>query len=138
MKLKKESPDEIVSILGEGVEMSGEISFTRGLRVDGTVKGKLSSAAMLQIGPQGRIEGEAVVRKVLVSGELRGVVHASDRVEIRKEGKVYGDVFTPCLIIEAGAIFEGKCNMSEQKTEKEDSMLKAVDSPPEARSLSKY
>lgn len=129
MKLKKESPDEIVSILGEGMEVAGEISFTRGLRVDGAVKGKLRSEAMLQIGPQGRVEGEAVVRKVSVSGELRGVVHASDRVEIRKEGKIYGDVFTPCLIIEAGAVFEGKCNMSERKAENEDSMLKAVDTP---------
>jgi cytoskeletal protein CcmA (bactofilin family) len=124
MKLKKESPDEIVSILGEDVEVAGEISFTRGLRVDGVVKGKLHSEAMLQIGPQGRVEGEAVARKVSVSGELRGLVHASDRVEIRKEGKIYGDVFTPCLIIEAGAVFEGKCNMSERKAEKsEDSML---------------
>jgi cytoskeletal protein CcmA (bactofilin family) len=133
MRLKKESPDEIVSIIGEGVEVSGEISSTRGLRVDGAVKGKLNSAAMLQIGPQGRVEGEAVVRKVSVSGELRGVVHASDRVEIRKEGKVYGDVFTPCLIIEAGAVFEGKCNMSEQKIEKGDSMPQAPranDTPP--------
>ena len=129
MKLKKESPDEIVSILGEDVEVAGDISFTRGLRVDGAVKGKLRSEAMLQIGPQGRVEGEAVVRKVLVSGELRGVVHASDRVEIRKEGKIYGDVFTPCLIIEAGAVFEGKCNMSERNAEKEDSMPKAVDTP---------
>ena len=123
MKLKRESPDEIVSILGEGVAVVGDISFTRGLRVDGAVKGKLHSEAMLQIGPQGHVEGEAVVRKVSVSGELRGVVHASDRVEIRKEGKIYGDVFTPCLIIEAGAVFEGKCNMSERKAEKSDEDL---------------
>jgi len=131
MKLRKETPDEIVSILGEGVEVVGEMIFTRGLRVDGSVKGKLCSEAMLQIGTQGRVEGEAIVRKVSVSGELRGVVHASDRVEIRKEGKVYGDVFTPCLIIEAGAVFEGKCNMSDPKAETvaESSVLNAVDMP---------
>jgi cytoskeletal protein CcmA (bactofilin family) len=129
MKLRKETPDDIISILGEGVEVAGEVSFDHGLRVDGTLKGRLRSEAMLQIGPQGRVEGEVVVRKVSVSGELRGIVHASDRVEIRKEGKIYGDVFTPCLIIEAGAVFEGKCNMSERKNAKseETSLTKAAD-----------
>ena len=134
MKFKKHTPDQIVSLLGEGVEVVGEMSFTQGLRVDGTVRGKIRSEATLVIGPKGKVEGEVSIRRVSITGEFRGTVHASERVEIHREGRVYGELYTPCLIIEAGAFFEGKCNMSEQKNAKpaEGTLLRAVDPPSEA------
>ncbi|MBZ5494876.1 MAG: polymer-forming cytoskeletal protein [Acidobacteriia bacterium] len=115
MKLKRESDDEILSLVGEGVEFQGELSFAHGIRVDGVVRGKVRSDSCLVIGPRGKVEAEVAIRRVSISGEFRGAIHASDRVEIHKEGKVYGDIYTPCLIIEAGALFEGKCNMNDQQ-----------------------
>jgi cytoskeletal protein CcmA (bactofilin family) len=114
MKFKKETSDEVSSILAEGVELTGEITFSQGLRIDGVVRGKIHSEACLVVGPSGRVEAEIRIRRVSINGEFRGTIHASDRVEIHKEGKVFGDLFTPCLIIEAGALFEGKCNMGEK------------------------
>jgi cytoskeletal protein CcmA (bactofilin family) len=114
MKFKSESTGEIVSLLGEGAEFQGELSFNHGIRVDGIIRGKVRSESSLLIGPKGKVEAEVAIRRVSINGEFRGIIHASDRVEIHKEGKVYGDIYTPCLIIEAGAIFEGKCNMNEQ------------------------
>jgi cytoskeletal protein CcmA (bactofilin family) len=117
MRLKKGNAEgEILSILGEGAEMTGEISFTSGLRINGIVKGKIKSDAILEIGPSGQVDAEVNIRKIVINGEFRGVVKASDRVEIHKEGKVFGDIYSPCLIIEAGALFEGRCNMSEAVT----------------------
>jgi cytoskeletal protein CcmA (bactofilin family) len=113
MKFKRENADDIVSILGEGVEFQGELSFTHGIRVDGVVRGKVRSDSCIVIGAKGKVEAEVYIRKLLINGEFRGVIHASDRVEIHKEGRVYGDLYTPCLIIEAGALFEGKCNMND-------------------------
>ncbi len=130
MMFKRESSDEIVSLLGEGVEMVADMSFSKGLRVDGLVKGKIRSEAFLVIGPKGRVEAEVHIRRISINGEFRGVIHASDRVEIRKEGKVYGDLYTPCLIIESGALFDGRCNMSDLKAAKPGegpSQLKAVE-----------
>jgi cytoskeletal protein CcmA (bactofilin family) len=115
MKFKRENDDEILSILGEGVDFQGELSFTHGIRVDGIVRGKIRSDSCLVIGPKGKVEADVTIRRLAINGEFRGTVHASDRIEIHKEGKVYGDLFTPCLIIEAGAIFEGKCNMNEAR-----------------------
>jgi cytoskeletal protein CcmA (bactofilin family) len=131
MQFKKgKEADEIVSLLGEGAELNGEISFTNGLRVDGVVKGKVRSEAALVIGRTGKVNAEINVKKISISGEFHGVIRASDRVEIYKDGKVYGDIFSPCLIIEAGAIFEGRCNMSERRTPKQEegSPVKAIDS----------
>jgi cytoskeletal protein CcmA (bactofilin family) len=118
MQFKKgKAEDEIVSHLGEGTELTGDISFTKGLRVDGAIKGKVRSDAILEIGPAGKVDAEINVRKILIRGEFRGAIRASERVEILKDGKVFGDIFSPCLIIEAGALFEGRCNMLNQKAE---------------------
>ena len=136
MQFKRgKTEDEIVSHLGEGTELTGDISFTKGLRVDGAVKGKVRSEAILEIGPAGKVDAEINVRKILIRGEFRGAIRASDRVEILKDGKVFGDIFSPCLIIEAGALFEGRCNMLNQKAEpkKDDSAAPHKTNPEPAR-----
>lgn len=116
--LKRKAADEIVSLLGKGAELTGEITFTNGLRVNGSIKGKVKSDAILDVGPEGKVDAEVNIRKITVRGEFRGIIHAQDRVVIHKDGKVFGDIFAPCLIIEAGAIFEGRCNMSADKASK--------------------
>jgi cytoskeletal protein CcmA (bactofilin family) len=113
--MKRKTTDNIVSLLGKGAEMTGEIAFTNGLRVEGVIKGKVRSEATLVIGPGGLVDAEVSVRRISINGEFHGVIHAADRVEIHKDGKVVGDIFSPCLIIEAGAIFDGRCNMSDEK-----------------------
>ena len=118
--------NEIVSHIGKGAEVTGEVSFANEMRVDGIIKGKVNSEAVLDIGPEGKIDAEINIRKISISGEFRGVIRASDRVEIHKDGKVFGEIYAPCLIIEAGAIFEGRCNMSSNQkavAKKEDIAL---------------
>jgi cytoskeletal protein CcmA (bactofilin family) len=124
---KGKRADDIVSLLGEGAELNGDISFTNGLRVDGTVKGKVRSEATLIIGPAGKVHAEVNVRKITIHGEFKGVICASERVEIHKEGKVTGEIYSPCLIIEAGAFFEGHCKMSEKPKQDTAPILKAVE-----------
>jgi cytoskeletal protein CcmA (bactofilin family) len=117
---KTKAGDDIVSILGKGTEINGDISFTNSMRVDGVVKGKVHSEQSIIIGPSGKIDAEVNIRNISINGEFRGIIRASERVEIHKEGKVFGDIFSPCLIIEAGATFEGRCNMSESDLQKEE------------------
>ena len=139
MKFKRDDPEEIISIFGEGVEVTGEVSFAKGLRVDGILRGKVRSDGLLVIGPRGKIDAEVFIRRISISGEFRGSVHATDRVEIHNEGRVFGDLFTPCLIIEAGALFEGKCNMSDRKAAKEESSgLKVVEATSESSKSSHH
>jgi cytoskeletal protein CcmA (bactofilin family) len=117
---KTKAGNDIVSILGKGTEIDGEITFTNGLRVDGVIKGKVRSEESIIIGASGKIDAEVDIRNISINGEFRGVIRATERVEIHKEGKVYGDIFSPCLIIEAGATFEGRCNMGEIDIQKEE------------------
>jgi cytoskeletal protein CcmA (bactofilin family) len=138
MRFKRgKAEDKVVSHLGEGTEITGEVSFTNVLRVTGVIKGKVRSEATLEIGPGGKVDAEVNVRKVSIDGEFRGVIRASDRVEIRKDGKVFGDIYSPCLIIEAGGIFEGRCNMSDGRKallKDEGPSLNTMDSGPDKQS----
>ena len=129
MNFKKGSSDAIISLMGEGVEIAGEVSFTQGVKIDGVIKGNVKSDASLVIGSKGKIEADVSVRRISIGGEFKGTIYASERVEILKDGKVFGDLYTPCLIIEAGAVFEGKCNMSERRATKADegAVLKVVE-----------
>lgn len=129
----KDTTEEITSLLGEGAEFTGELSFTRGLRVDGVVRGKIRCDAALIVGPNGRVEADVTVHRICINGEFHGSIQASDRVEIHKQGKVYGEIYTPCLIIEAGAHFEGQCEMGERKSGKSEDagVLKVVDASKE-------
>jgi len=117
---KTKTSNDIVSILGKGTEIDGEVSFTNGMRVDGVIKGKVRSEQSIIIGPSGKIDAEVDIRSILINGEFRGIIRATERVEIHKEGKVFGDIFSPCLIIEAGATFEGRCNMGESDIQMEE------------------
>ena len=75
MQFKKgKAEDEIVSHLGEGTELKGELSFNNGLRVDGVIKGKVRSEAVLEIGPAGKVDAEDEVRDA-------GLISAAQRVE---------------------------------------------------------
>jgi len=114
--IQAKSGNEICSHLGEGVELSGDFYFSKGVRIGGVVKGKIKADALLEIEPTGRVEADVVVRRISIQGEFNGSIRASERVEIHKEGKVLGEIFSPCLIIESGAFFEGHCNMGESAT----------------------
>ena len=107
------SVNEVGSQIGEGVELSGDFYFSKGVRIGGVVKGKIRADAILEVTATGRIDAEAEVRRISIQGEFKGIIRASERVEIHKDGKVQGEIFSPCLIIESGAFFDGHCNMGE-------------------------
>jgi cytoskeletal protein CcmA (bactofilin family) len=104
---------DLRGFLGEGTEIKGEVKFDEILRVDGNVSGKVTSeSGMLLVGERGYIKANIEAGSVSVSGTIEGTVTAKNKVEIHPTGKVYGDVYTQALIIEHGAIFDGKCHMT--------------------------
>ena len=121
--MQGKSSNEIGSELAEGVELSGDFYFSNGVRVGGIVKGKIKADSVLEVSPTGKIDADAEVRRISIQGEFRGTIRASERVEIHKEGKVHGEIYSPCLIIESGAFFEGHCKMSENAKSNNDSAV---------------
>ena len=90
----------------------GELHFEEEFLIYGKLTGSITSDGELIVGDQGEIDGEISVRRVQVSGTVRGKLKASERIEITSSGQVYADLETPSLYIEDGAFFEGHCAMS--------------------------
>lgn len=111
-----EGPTDLRSFLGEGTEISGEIKFAEIMRVDATLTGTiLSDTGSLLVMERGRIKATVQAGVVEVSGIIEGTVTAKTSVKIHSTGRVYGDIYTPSLIIENGAVFDGKCHMLDSK-----------------------
>lgn len=111
--LKGEGGGADVGLISKGVEICGDVTFAERLHVDGKIIGKLSSEkGVLVIGETGQIEAEVNVGTCLIHGQLNGDLIARERVEIYRTGRVYGDVATPVLLVEEGAVFNGAVKMS--------------------------
>jgi len=104
-----------IALLCENTVFEGKLSFKGTVRIDGHFKGDISSDGTLVIGEHGIVEANIISNCVLISGEVRGKINASSSIEILAKGKVYGNIFTPSLIIHEGVIFEGSCRMDTTK-----------------------
>lgn len=114
-----EGPTDLRSFLGEGTEITGEIKFTEIMRVDAVISGNIiSDNGNLLVMERGRVKATVKAGVVEVSGTIEGTVTAKTSVKIHPTGRVYGDIYTPSLIIENGAVFDGKCHMLDSKDQK--------------------
>lgn len=106
------SQGDLNGFVDRGSHLQGELHFENSFRVDGKVTGVVVSEGNLAIGENGEVEGEVRVGQVFVAGTLRGNVQALRKIQVAPGGKVYADLSTPALVIEDGAVFEGRCSMS--------------------------
>lgn len=114
-----DGPTDLRSFLGEGTEITGDIKFSEIMRVDAAINGTISSeTGSLLVMERGRIKATVQAGTVEVSGIIEGTVTAKNSVKIHSTGRVYGDIYTPSLIIENGAVFDGKCHMLDSKDQK--------------------
>lgn len=98
-----------LACLGETVHVKGQISGAEDLQIDGKVDGPVSlEGQRLTVGRTGQLHSEISAREVVVYGKVNGNVHARDRVEIKKDGSVIGDINTARISIEDGAYFKGR------------------------------
>lgn len=104
--------NRIDSLIGVGTKIEGNVFFSGGLRVDGTIKGNVSEAgdqpSTLVLSEQARIEGVIRVSHVVINGAVVGPVQAQEYVELQSKSRVTGDVFYKTLEMHVGAIVEGK------------------------------
>jgi cytoskeletal protein CcmA (bactofilin family) len=111
-----EGPTDLRSFLGEGTDITGEIRFTEIMRVDAQINGTISSdSGSLLVMEKGKVKATVQAGIVEVSGTVEGTITAKTSVKIHPSGRVYGDIYTPSLIIENGAMFDGKCHMLDNK-----------------------
>lgn len=94
--------------LGSSLHVKGEINGNEDLLVDGSVEGLISlEDRKLTVGPTAKVAADVVAREIVVHGTVKGNLRARDRIEIKKEGSVVGDLTTARISIDDGAYFKG-------------------------------
>lgn len=103
---------KIDSLIGQNTEVRGDVVFSGGLHIDGTVKGNVlaheeGAASVLTLSERGRIEGEVRVPSVVLNGTVVGDVHASEHIELATEARVTGNVYYALIEMAMGAEVNG-------------------------------
>jgi len=102
--------------VGSGTVITGESSFKSMLRVDGRFSGRItSSSGTLIVGAGGQVDANIEVSVCTIHGVVNGDIIASQRIELGRAAKLNGNIQTPSLVIEQGAVFEGSCKMVQMK-----------------------
>ena len=108
---------DIVNI-GKSVVIKGELNGSEDLTIEGHVEGTIQLRDhILTIGPNGKIKAQVFAKAVIVLGEVTGNVTASDKVDIRDNGSVDGDIVSPRVAIAEGAHFRGSVDMQRKGTQ---------------------
>jgi cytoskeletal protein CcmA (bactofilin family) len=98
--------------IGKSVVIKGELSGSEDLTIEGQVDGKIELRQnVLTIGPNGKIKAQVFAKSVIILGEVTGNVTASEKVDIRDNGSVDGDIAAPRVAIAEGAHFRGSIDM---------------------------
>ena len=106
----------LTGFVGNGTTLTGEANFKGMLRVDGGLSGRVSSAdGTLIVSTNGRVDANVEVAVAQIFGTVNGDITASKRIEMGRVAKVTGNIETPALVIENGAVFEGSCRMVQVK-----------------------
>lgn len=106
------------TLIGPQVVIRGDVHFKGGLYVEGTIHGAVvaddDAQAVLTLAGQGLIEGEVRAPVVVVSGQLKGDVHASERIELASDARIEGNIYYKVIEMAAGAMVTGRMIHGEQ------------------------
>jgi cytoskeletal protein CcmA (bactofilin family) len=111
-----------LACLGASVKVKGEISSDEDLQIDGSVEGPISLPShRLIVGRTAQLGSEITAREVIVYGSVKGNLYSRERVEIKKDGQMMGDIMTARISIEDGAYFKGRIEIERaQSSGRED------------------
>lgn len=105
-----------VAILGKSVAIKGEIVGREDLTIDGDVEGAIElTEHRLTVGPSGSVLSNVKAREVVIFGNMKGNIDASDKIEIRSNATLVGDIRTARVLIEDGAYFKGAVDITRKE-----------------------
>jgi cytoskeletal protein CcmA (bactofilin family) len=108
---KRQDPADWTGFLEKGVKVDGKLESTGTFRIDSSMKGTLVSEDTLILGDHASVDGQILGNHVVIAGHFHGEIRARGKVEIKPDAIVTGEIHTPCLVIEPGAVFDGQCHM---------------------------
>lgn len=113
----KTSGGELSTLIGSDAVISGNISLKHSIRIDGQVRGEVSSGETVTIGTTGAVEGNITAGDVVVGGRVKGSITAGGKTTLEETSVLNGDLRTTRLVVHEGAVFNGNSDMSGDRRE---------------------
>ncbi len=104
---------ELSTILGKGSDFEGKLKVEHTLRVDGKFKGDINTSDTLIIGKEGDVNGNVQAKNLIVGGKMDGTADVKDKIVLESKSEFHGEMKTNKLVIDEGAVFDGRCSMKE-------------------------
>jgi cytoskeletal protein CcmA (bactofilin family) len=101
------------TIIGQDASLRGSYNSKNSVRIDGEIYGNVTSEDGIIIGERGMIRGNLAAKSILIGGKVKGNITSYQRLELQQTAQIEGDISTPILVVDEGAVFEGKCLMEE-------------------------
>ena len=133
MKFRLKQSDQVAGFLDKGTNVTGELEFAGTLRIDGNFQGSISTSDSLVIGEHAVVHADIKVGEIEIHGQFFGRIEAKNRVEIFPSGRVRGDIHTPNLCVNPGAVFDGGTHMTAERSEETTISTDAVSQEPNTR-----
>jgi cytoskeletal protein CcmA (bactofilin family) len=102
---------EYPTTLGPDASFKGEISFDKGLRLQGKFEGKITSGGRLLVSKEARMQADVDAATVIVEGDVKGNLTAADRIELKASARYEGDLRASKLTVDEGAVFQGQVSV---------------------------
>ncbi len=99
------------TVIGNTIVIDGEITGDEDLTIRGTIKGRISLSASLHVENSGTVEADIETDNVEISGNVTGNIVSTDKVELKSDGRMVGDIKAPRILIADGAVFKGNVDM---------------------------
>jgi len=110
-KSSPETPTQSINLISQGTKIHGDVVSDGDIRIDGYLKGNITTKGRLVIGGSGNVEGEIVCSNIEISGSFNGKITASDLLTMKSTAVVSGDIVISKLGVEPGCLFTGSCHM---------------------------
>lgn len=102
------------TIIAQGVKVEGDFKSKGNIIIEGQVAGSVKTDNDLQVGEKAKISASITAKNAHIAGEVQGNIKIKEKLELSETSKIYGDMEAKILIINAGAIFNGKCSMTDE------------------------
>jgi cytoskeletal protein CcmA (bactofilin family) len=117
-------PEQVISIIGPGMKVSGDCDTDGAVRVEGTVQGNIRAGKAVVVGRDGVVDGDIFTQDAVIGGTVNGTVRAASRLELQATSRIAGEVVAERMQLEEGAILNGSVQMG-----------KGIVQPPEVLSI---
>jgi cytoskeletal protein CcmA (bactofilin family) len=111
VNIKTTEESQIDTILSEDIDFTGELTFTKPLMIKGKFNGKIKSSSDLYIGKDAVVTAQIDANLISVKGTIDGDLNSGSSVELFSTAKITGNITSPTIVMENGAVFNGMCTM---------------------------